>query len=281
MAIKKGLGRGLDILLPESDIPTGVTQIPISQLDVNPAQPRRDFNEDALRQLAESIRQTGVLQPLLVAPENGRYRIVAGERRYRAARMAGLHAVPCLARDMSEQERMEAALIENLQREDLNPMEEAAAIRELMTACGYTQETAAKRVGRSRPAVANLLRLLALPEEIQQLVKDNALSAGHARVLAGVESEARALELADLCVRQGLSVRELEKLAARPAQPAQKPQPKALPLELADMRERLQSALGVRAALTGSLSKGKIVLQYASRDELEAIYGALERLEGR
>ena len=212
--------------------------------------------------------------------ENGaRYRIVAGERRYRAARMAGLQSVPCVVRDMTEQERMEAALIENLQREDLNPIEEAAGIRALMEECGYTQELAAKRVGRSRPAVANLLRLLQLPESIRELVKAGELSAGHARVLAGLADESRQLALAERAVREGMSVRELEKLAAQTMEKPAKPEPKPLPSELNDMQERLQNVLGVRTALHGNLKKGKIILQYDSAEELEAIYEAMERLE--
>ena len=191
--------------------------MPVSQLDPNPDQPRRTFDTQALEALAESIRQAGVLQPLLVVENGARYRIVAGERRYRAARMAGLQSVPCVVRDMTEQERMEAALIENLQREDLNPIEEAAGIRALMEECGYTQELAAKRVGRSRPAVANLLRLLQLPESIRELVKAGELSAGHARVLVGLADESRQLALAERAVREGMSVRELERLAAQPA----------------------------------------------------------------
>ena len=279
MATKHGLARGLDALLPETDLPAGVTEIVVSQLDPNPDQPRRTFDTQALEALAESIRQAGVLQPLLVVENGARYRIVAGERRYRAARMAGLQSVPCVVRDMTEQERMEAALIENLQREDLNPIEEAAGIRALMEECGYTQELAAKRVGRSRPAVANLLRLLQLPESIRELVKAGELSAGHARVLAGLADESRQLALAERAVREGMSVRELEKLAAQTMEKPAKPEPKPLPSELNDMQERLQNVLGVRTALHGNLKKGKIILQYDSAEELEAIYEAMERLE--
>ena len=279
MATKHGLARGLDALLPETDLPAGVTEIAVSQLDPNPDQPRRTFDTQALEALAESIRQAGVLQPLLVVENGARYRIVAGERRYRAARMAGLQSVPCVVRDMTEQERMEAALIENLQREDLNPIEEAAGIRALMEECGYTQELAAKRVGRSRPAVANLLRLLQLPESIRELVKAGELSAGHARVLAGLADESRQLALAERAVREGMSVRELEKLAAQTMEKPAKPEPKPLPSELNDMQERLQNVLGVRTALHGNLKKGKIILQYDSAEELEAIYVAMERLE--
>ena len=279
MATKHGLARGLDALLPETDLPAGVTEIAVSQLDPNPDQPRRTFDTQALEALAESIRQAGVLQPLLVVENGARYRIVAGERRYRAARMAGLQSVPCVVRDMTEQERMEAALIENLQREDLNPIEEAAGIRALMEECGYTQELAAKRVGRSRPAVANLLRLLQLPESIRELVKAGELSAGHARVLAGLADESRQLALAERAVREGMSVRELERLAAQPGEKPAQPEPKPLPSELNDMQERLQNVLGVRTALHGNLKKGKIILQYDSAEELEAIYEAMERLE--
>ena len=279
MATKHGLARGLDALLPETDLPAGVTEIAVSQLDPNPDQPRRTFDTQALEALAESIRQAGVLQPLLVVENGARYRIVAGERRYRAARMAGLQSVPCVVRDMTEQERMEAALIENLQREDLNPIEEAAGIRALMEECGYTQELAAKRVGRSRPAVANLLRLLQLPESIRELVKAGELSAGHARVLAGLADESRQLALAERAVREGMSVRELEKLAAQTMEKPAKPEPKPLPSELNDMQERLQNVLGVRTALHGNLKKGKIILQSDSAEELEAIYEAMERLE--
>lgn len=279
MASKRGLGRGLDILLPEGDMPAGVSEIALSDLDPNPDQPRRDFDREALETLAESIRQSGVLQPLLVSPEGARYRIVAGERRYRAARMAGLQSVPCVVRELSAQERMEAALIENLQREDLNPIEEAAGIRTLMEACGYTQELAAKRVGRSRPAVANLLRLLTLPDAIQEMVKKGELSGGHARVLAGVQGAHRQMQLAQRIINEGLSVRETEHLAALPDLPPVKREPAPLAVELEDMRARLQSAIGVRTQLRGNLKRGRVVLQYSTAEELEAIYAAMERLE--
>lgn len=280
MAAKKGLGRGLDILLPElEEAPQSTMEISLGDIDPNPDQPRREFDKEALKQLADSIAQSGVLQPLLVVKEGVRYRIVAGERRYRAARMAGLRTVPCLVKNLTDEEIMEAALIENLQREDLNPIEEAMGIRSLMDKCGYTQEMAAKRVGRSRPAVANILRLLTLPEKVQKLVKDGKLSAGHARVLAGMENEDAQIQLAELVIEKDLSVRELEKLAAdwgRTAPIKIKPQ---LPVELTDMCERLQNVLGVRTMLRGNLKRGKIVLQYTSTEELEMIYEAMEKLE--
>jgi len=278
---KTGLGRGLDALLPESgELENDVRMIGLTELDPNPAQPRRGFDEAALHALADSIREAGVLQPLLVVEKAGRFRIVAGERRFRAARIAGLDAVPCIVRDMTEREQMEAALIENIQREDLNPMEEAAAVRQLMESCRYTQEQAARRLGRSRPAVANLLRLLSLPEGVRSHVASGALSAGHARVLAGLSDEKKQTALAERVLREGLSVRALEKLAAAPDVPRAKAAPKPLPLELRDMESRLQETFGLRTQLRGTQKKGKIILQYYSQEELERLYQCLERLEG-
>ena len=279
---KMGLGRGLDALLPETnDLDNMVSMIAVTEIDRNPDQPRRDFDEAALQTLADSIRAAGVLQPLLVVEQNGRYRIVAGERRFRAARIAGLDTVPCIVRDFTAEEQMEAALIENVQREDLNPIEEAAAVKHFMETCHYTQEQAAKRLGKSRPALANLLRLLSLSKVVQDDVIAGRLSAGHARVLAGLEEERRQIALAQMVILEGLSVRELEKIAAQPNPVVKpKPAPKALPLELQDMQNRMQETFGLRTQLKGSRKRGKIILQYYSEDELERLYQCLERLEG-
>lgn len=281
-----GLGRGLDALLPtETPDSAGISQISIGDIDPNADQPRHLFDEEALSQLAQSIRDQGVLQPLIVAPQHGgRYRIIAGERRWRASRMAGLDTVPCIVRDMDVIQQMEIALIENLQREDLNPMEEAAGIRALMRQCGYTQETVAERLSKSRPAVANLLRLLTLPDDIQQLVTQGVLSAGHGRVLAGVESDEVKRELAQLTVEKGYSVRQLEALAAQrrgaqePIAPPRSRAPRRLPVELAELEGRVRDVVGMRAKLTGNVKKGKIVLQYYSQDELEHLMELLDRL---
>ncbi len=280
---KSGLGRGLDALLPEIDDEhsrQGQTTLSIHEIDTNPDQPRRSFPEESLKQLAESIRSAGILQPILVVPEGDRYRIVAGERRFRAARIAGLSEVPVIIRELSEEEQMEIALIENLQREDLNPIEESEAIRSLMDKCGYTQEQAAKRLGRSRPAIANTLRLLSLPETIRRYVAGGLISAGHARVLCGVEDTEKQLSLCETVIREGLNVRALEALASRmnhPAPAVKEPQP--LSLELKDMQERLSAAFGVKAVISGNEDHGRIILQYASPEELESIYDQLERLE--
>lgn len=281
-----GLGRGLDALLPEgSEINQGsVQEIAIGDIDPNPDQPRRTFPEEGLVQLAQSIQEQGVLQPLLVAPgEYGRYRLVAGERRWRAARRAGLDTVPCIVRDLDASQQMEIALIENLQREDLNPLEVAQGIRTLMQECGYTQEQVAQRLSKSRPTVANLLRLLTLPEEVAELIRQGVLTAGHARVLAGLDSEEEQLALAQETVERGYSVRQLEAAAAeRKKDPAVKPPvqkpPRVLPVELSELEGRIRETMGVRATLTGSDHKGKIVLQYYSREELEHLSELIARL---
>ena len=287
MPKKMGLGRGLDALLPELDEQeNNVREIPVAEIDRNPRQPRRAFDEEALKSLSESIRQSGVLTPLLVVQDSGRYRLVAGERRLRAAMMAGLQAVPCIVRDFTRQQEMEAALVENLQREDLNPMEEAEGIRALMDQCGYTQEKAAERLGKSRPAVANSLRLLNLEDDITAAVRAGTISAGHARVLAGIHDREARKALFRKTVSEHLNVRQLELLAADlaagvPVQPKKKA-PKALSLELKDMQDRLRNAVGVqRVTIQGGDKRGRVILSYRNAEELDLIYAALETLEGR
>ena len=279
---RTGLGRGLDALLPQNDdyLETTVRDIPIADIDPNLSQPRKEFDKDALEQLADSIRQAGVLQPILVVENGMRYRIVAGERRYRAARLAGLETIPCITRSLTEVQQLEAALIENLQREDLNPIEEAQAIKALMQQCGYTQEEAAKRLGKSRPAVANLLRLLSLPESIIQMVIAGELSAGHARVLAGVSPESRQLELAHQCVLHDYNVRRLEEIAQKqPVKDRAEAAPtRKLSAELSSLEDTMRETLGVKTALTGTERKGKITLSYNSAQELEHIYEVFGRL---
>lgn len=277
-----GLGRGLDVLLPQSGelLETVVRDISIDEIDPNASQPRRDFDKEALEQLADSIREAGVLSPILVVENGMRYRIVAGERRYRAARLAGLETVPCIVRSMTNEQQMEAALIENLQRQDLNPIEEAAAIRSLMQECGYTQEQAARKLGKSRPAIANALRLLNLPKAVTDLVVTGDLSAGHARVLAGLDSETRQLELAHQCVLHGYSVRKVEEMAkARPAARQTAPKREAGP-ELLALQNAMREALGLKTTLSGTETRGKITLSYNSAQELEHLYEVIGRLLG-
>lgn len=276
-----GLGRGLDALLPQNNtlLETVVRDIPIDDIDPNTDQPRREFDKEALEQLAESIREAGVLSPILVVEDGMRYRIVAGERRYRASRMAGLASVPCIVRDMTTAQQMEAALIENLQRQDLNPIEEAAAIRSLMQECGYTQEQASQKLGKSRPAIANALRLLHLPGEITDLVISGDLSAGHARVLAGLNDKKRQLELAHQCVTLDYSVRKLEELVKdKPKGSTPKKTVKTITPELDALQNSMREALGLKTVLNGTESKGKITLSYNSAEELEHLYEVIGRL---
>ena len=279
-----GLGRGLDSLFAGAeDWGTSIQEIPVGELDPNPDQPRRHFSEESLNQLSGSIREQGVLQPLLVAPSRGgRYMIIAGERRYRAGRAAGLETLPWIVKDIDVIRQREIALIENLQREDLNPIEAAQGIRSLMMQCGYTQEKVSERLGKSRPAVANLLRLLQLPDEVTEMVKDGLLSAGHARVLAGISDPEAQLALARRAVAEGLNVRQMEQAAAALGKNTnrKKAAKKQLPAELGELQEKIRMKTGLKSTLTGSVSKGRIVLQYSTRDELERLNDLLDAISG-
>ncbi len=219
MAAKKGgLGRGLDALFADNSVEesssASAVKLSLNEIEPNKDQPRKTFDEKALAELVDSIAQHGVIQPLLVRPmPDGSYQLVAGERRWRAARRAGLSEVPVVIREMSDSEMMELALIENLQREDLNPIEEAEGLQQLIDTYGLTQETAAARVGRSRPAIANALRLLSLPAPILELTREGKISAGHARALLSLGDEEKMVEIADLILKKEISVREVERLA--------------------------------------------------------------------
>lgn len=284
MAKTRGLGRGLDALIPqtpeeeESEKAEKVLQLALSDIDPNREQPRRTFDQEALEQLADSIRNVGVLQPILVMPtEGGRYRIIAGERRWRASRLAGLTTIPAIVREMDKVHTMEAALIENLQRNDLNPVDEAQAIRQLMVDFGATQEQIAQRLGKSRPAIANSVRLLTLPEEVLQFVRDGKLTAGHARALAALDDPARQIRLAELAVKGGWSVRQTEAAAQlTPMAEGEKRAPK-LP-EFTNMERMAREVFGTRAQISGSLEKGKLTLSYYTRDDLDRIFEVLETI---
>ena len=277
-----GLGRGLDSLFAGSeDWGTSIQEIPVGELDPNPDQPRRTFSEESIGQLADSIREQGVLQPLLVAPSGGgRYMIIAGERRFRAGRAAGLATLPCIVKDIDVIRQREIALIENLQREDLNPIEAARGVKALMDQCGYTQEKIGERLGKSRPAIANMIRLLQLPDEVSEMVKDGLLSAGHARVLIGIPDKETQLRLARKAVDEGLNVRQMEQLAKTTAgKPKKKAAPKQLPAELGELQDKIRRKTGLKSTLTGSIKKGRIVLQYSPREELEHLNDILDMLE--
>lgn len=294
MAKKMGLGRGLSAILPdveevvesvdqvsESPAPVpadAVVELSVGDIDPNRNQPRKKFDDDALLALADSIRHNGVLSPILVARDGRRYTIIAGERRWRAARLANCPTIPAIVRDWDDVHRQEAALVENIQREDLNAIEEARGIRRLMEECALTQEVVAERIGRSRSAVANILRLLNLPKRIQDAVIEGTLSAGHARVLAGIDDAELQSGLFAKTMQFGWSVRQLE-AAAKNAQTEkkEKPEPVALPIEYEELTERLRRATGLKVKLEGTQEKGKIVLQYTSEEELQRLWEWMER----
>ena len=284
MAMKKGLGRGLDALLGDYTQPTpeGVQQVDIRRIDTNAGQPRKDFDQEKLQELADSIRQHGVVQPILLRQNGERYVIVAGERRFRAARLAGLDQVPAIVKDLDEAQVMEVALIENLQREDLNPFEEAAAIRFLMQQHDLTQEEVSKRLSKSRPAIANSLRLLSLPEPVQAYLRNGKLQAGHARALAGLQDPEAQAVLADKIVGEGLSVRAAESLAREQGQkpPRQKKEPPATDPDLAAAEASLREWLGTKVSIQGSSQRGRIIIEYYNAELLQGIYDLLRGGEG-
>lgn len=284
MAMKKGLGRGLDALLGDYTQPTpeGVQELDIHLIDTNAGQPRKDFDQEKLQELADSIRQHGVVQPILLRQNGERYVIVAGERRFRAARLAGLEKVPAIVKDLDEAQVMEVALIENLQREDLNPIEEAAAIRFLMQQHDLTQEEVSKRLSKSRPAIANSLRLLTLPEPVQAFLRNGKLQAGHARALAGLQDPEAQAVLADKIVGEGLSVRAAESLAREQGQkpPRQKKEPPATDPDLAAAEASLREWLGTKVSIQGSSQRGRIIIEYYNAELLQGIYDLLRGGEG-
>ena len=267
-----GLGRGLDALFAQNTLEDGVSTVtlPLDEIFPNREQPRKQFDEDALADLSASIAQHGVLQPLLVRPmPDGSYQLVAGERRWRASRMAGLTEVPVVIRDMSEQESAELALIENLQREDLNPMEEAIGYRTLMETYGMTQEQTAQVVNKSRPAVANALRLLQLPEAVADLVAGGKLAAGHARTVLAFEGEEAQIAAATAAVDKGLSVRELEKMAkAAKAKPRTSAQPKVRDSFYDEVALSLREALGRQVKVTVSPKGGTLQVEFFDAEDL-------------
>lgn len=277
MALKKGLGRGLDALL-EGYEPgknqTSLQEISVYDIDTNPDQPRKSFDEEKLQELAASIENHGIVQPLILYRQGDRYTIVAGERRFRAARLAGLKVVPAVITDREAQELQEVSLIENLQREDLNPVEEAAAIRFLMVEHNLTQEEVSARIGKSRPAVTNALRLLALPPQVQTMLKEGTLSAGHGKMLAGLNDPELVVKLADRAVKEGWSVRQMEEAVRLRDLPRKKPQPKKDP-QVRRTASLLRNRLKAKVAIEGDQDKGKIVISYFSRDDLLNICDAI------
>ena len=277
MAVKKsGLGRGIDAIFTDNSVEdlsvtSGAVKVKLIDIEPNREQPRKQFDEGALNDLAESISQHGILQPLLVRPMNdGAYQLVAGERRWRASRIAGLTEVPVVIKDLTDSQVAELALVENLQRENLNPMETANGFKDLSDKYGYTQEEISKIIGCSRSAVANALRLLSLPAEIQDMVSDGSISSGHAKAILGVEDKEYQLQLAKLVVKEGLSVRETERLARKAntsestGKRAKKRNPYYDEVELA-----LSDVLKRKVKITKSSKKGSIEIEFFDDQDLK------------
>ena len=284
MATKKksGLGKGLDALFLDNAVEEAqgsAATLSVNEITPNRAQPRKIFDEEALAELAQSITSHGVLQPLLVRPlADGTYQLIAGERRWRTSRMAGLTEVPVVIREMSDSEAMELALVENLQREDLNPIEEARGFQLLMETYALTQEQAAERVGKSRPAVANALRLLALPEEVLTLVESGALSAGHARTLLALPKKNDALALAQEIVRDGLSVRETERRVKAMTAPKRSRSPQKRDTFFDEAELSMSQCLGRKAKvhLRGK-EKGSVEIEFFSKEDLSKLLNSLDK----
>lgn len=287
---QRALGKGIDALLMSGDdtellssASGSVVSVPVESLQPNPNQPRQEFRQESLRELADSIQEKGIIQPIIAEEtEHGRYTIIAGERRYRAACMAGLKEVPVLLRTFSEEEKLEIALIENVQREDLSPVEEAKAYRGLMEHAGLSQEEVAKRVGKNRSTVANSLRLLKLPDDMQAALASEELTAGHARAILSVVNPADQRILFNRIVAKGLSVREAETLAAelnRGLRPSERKEsiPKKQYPELMEIEQKFIDLLGTKVSVKGSVKKGRIEISYYSMDDLERIIEILNK----
>ncbi len=305
--MKHGLGRGLDALFSiyqdeeereveekkesraqvgnngdESIVNTGVVELDMKLIDPNKEQPRKKFDVTSLRELTESIKQHGVIQPIIVNKTSGnRYLIVAGERRFRACLNAGLKTIPAIIKDFSKQEVQEISLIENLQREDLNPIEAGKAIRQLMTDYGFTQEEIADRIGKSRPLVANTLRLLTLSPEVISLIENGQLSAGHGKCLVVVTDEEKQLNLAKFAIERKLSVRDFEKLV-KDSQNEKIPEAKkkiVQSIELKELGHRIQRLFRTKVVIHGDDNKGKISIDYFNSDDLDRICSFISKLE--
>lgn len=278
---QSGLGKGLGALMLENNTDSMVSTDTLAVNDIipNKEQPRKTFDEAALQELADSIKQHGVLQPLLVRPlTTGGYQLVAGERRWRASRLAELKEVPVIIKELSDTEAMEIAIIENLQREDLNPIEEAEGLQALIDKCGFTQEEVATAVGKSRPAITNALRLLRLPEEVRQMTKDGDISAGHARALLAFDNEPMMLECAKQIVDKKLTVRDVEKMAKRPKTSKIKAScGKARDSFYDEVELALSDALGTKVKVYNGRNKGTLEIEFYTLDDLKNIANAIAK----
>lgn len=277
---KRALGKGLKAFLPED---YGILKdekyvdVDVEDLRPNPLQPRQEFDQKAIDELAHSIKETGMLQPIVVVPEDNHYKIVVGERRWRAAQKAGLQKIPAVVRQLSEKQQIEASLVENLQRKDLNPIEIASAYQKLIQELDYSQEEVAKKVGKDRASVANYIRLLKLPSEIQKKVTEGKLSMGHARALITLENPDQQIFLSRIIIEKNLSVRDVEKMMAKKRSAVSSRKGHELDPDLLALQEELIKTLGTKVSISGNSEKGVIRLYYFSLDELNGIY---EKIKG-
>lgn len=275
----KGLGKGIGALFPGETLQNEdvVEHINIQQIKVNPFQPRKKFDETAIQELAESIKEHGILQPIIVRKKGKKYELVVGERRYRAASLAALDEVPAIIKDFTEQQMMELAILENLQREDLTPIEEAEAYHSLIENLGFTQEELAKRLGKSRPHIANHVRLLGLPEEIRQLMNDGELSMGHGRALLGLKNKKQITEVADKVIKQGLNVRQLEALVQQYNSEVSRETVKPKKNIFVEAKEsQLREYFGTNVQIKKNKNKGKIEIEFYSEEDLQRILEILK-----
>jgi ParB family chromosome partitioning protein len=275
---KSGLGKGLGALIRENeqDVTSTVTELKITELEANQNQPRRFFDDEALRELSDSIKEHGVVQPIIVRKKDDNYQIVAGERRWRAARLAGLKTVPVVVKDYSNIQVMQIALIENLQRQDLNSIEEALAYKSLIEEHDMTQEDISSKIGKSRSAIANTLRLLNLPEKIRNMVVHGKISAGHARALLAVSDKGKQLEIAQKIIDQQLNVRDIEKLVMQKDKVIEKKEMKK-DVEIIELEEQLKKTFATKVSIVHKKNKGKIEIEYYSNDDLERILELLQK----
>jgi ParB family chromosome partitioning protein len=271
---RRGLGKGLEALIPSAP---GVNEVALDSIIPNPKQPRQMLDQEALEELATSIREQGVVQPLVVTRVEGGYQLLVGERRWRAARLAGLEVVPVVVRDVSPQQMLELALVENLQREDLNPLEAASAYNQLLEEFGLTQQQIADKVGKNRVTVTNTLRLLKLPTEVKEALLQGQISEGHARALLSLRSEKAQLEVLKSVLKRGLSVRQTEEMVRRlTEEPDRKPPPRKQP-EFQTLEDKFREALGTKVNLTGSSKRGRLAIYFYSEEELQRIYDLIVR----
>lgn len=277
---KKRLGKGFEALFSESpkmSLSSGKTllSLGIDEIRANPYQPRQHFDDEKLQELAQSIREHGVAQPLIVRKMDTHYELIAGERRWRAAKLAGLDQVPVLIKEVSDSESLELAIIENVQREDLNPLEEAVSYRQLMREFGYTQEKLAEKIGKSRPVIANGLRLLDLPEFVQQALREKKISSGHARALLSIKNPEELKETFQKMLESGLNVREVEAISKK-SKNEKSPLPEISHLN--DYAHQLSSQFGTKVLIHGSENSGSIKIEYFSRDDLERLLELLKKV---